>query len=53
MRRIVFSMLALLVLSGCKTGGYSPLKLEAPEYEVPVVQFLKSLVGYTGLADSR
>jgi hypothetical protein len=43
MRRLIFSALALLALSGCKTGGLNPLKLEAPAYESSIVQILESV----------
>jgi hypothetical protein len=43
MRHLIFSVLALLVLSGCKTPGYNPLKLEAPAFEAPIFQILESV----------
>jgi hypothetical protein len=31
MRQLAFAILALLVLSGCKTSGFNPLKLETEQ----------------------
>jgi Prokaryotic membrane lipoprotein lipid attachment site len=44
MRRLVFSALALLALSGCKTDSINPLKIEAPEYRASIVRFLESVL---------
>jgi hypothetical protein len=42
MRQLFIAIIAALVLSGCKTSGYNPLKVEAEEswHQVPGVAHL-------------
>ena len=50
MRQLLIATVALLVLSGCKTSGINPLKIEAPEgshLTTGIKQFLTLLVGRT------
>jgi hypothetical protein len=39
MRQLLIAIVAALVLSGCKTSGYNPLKIETEEswHQVPSV----------------
>jgi hypothetical protein len=51
MRQILIATVALLVLSGCQTSGYNPLKIETQEDSRPttgVQQFLTLLIGRAG-----
>jgi hypothetical protein len=48
MRQLAFAILALLVLSGCKTSGFNPLKLETEQswnLSDGVVHLVELLVG--------
>jgi outer membrane biogenesis lipoprotein LolB len=44
MRHLLIAIVAALVLSGCKTSGYNPVKIEAEEswHQVPSVARLLS-----------
>ena len=47
MRRLVFPVLALLLLSGCKSDGLvNPLKIEAPHHCGSIVGFLESVLDH-------
>jgi Prokaryotic membrane lipoprotein lipid attachment site len=48
MRQIIFATAALLLLSGCQTSGYNPLKIETQEgagLATGVKQILTLLMG--------
>jgi outer membrane biogenesis lipoprotein LolB len=48
MRQLTFAILALLILSGCKTSGFNPLKLETEQSwnsSDGVLHFVQSLAG--------
>ena len=47
MRQLLIGMVAVLLLSGCKTSGYNPLKIESEESWHPAVgieRLLKLLI---------
>jgi hypothetical protein len=48
MRRVLLASFALLVLSGCKTSGYNPLKIESQEWPLTarIERLLTSLIDH-------
>jgi Prokaryotic membrane lipoprotein lipid attachment site len=48
MRQILLATFALLLLAGCKTSGYNPLKIESQQWRLPagIERLLTSLMGH-------
>jgi hypothetical protein len=51
MRQLLVATVALLVLSGCQTGGYNPLKIQSQESWRLTAGFERLLGSLTGRVD--
>ena len=51
MRQLLIATIAILLLSGCKTSGYNPLKIECVENGRPAAGFERLLKLLIGSAD--